>query len=477
MSPPGGHGPLLRPLRDPPRAPDGRVDLDAIVHAASPCDLLETAGSMAGWSYVAPHDGPVLRDDGRRTVLDHGGGRTEDLGTDPFAALDAVCERLGIRPGDEPGAPDEGEVAPTFTGGLVGALSYDLARRIEQLSTLAAHDRATDQLHLRQVDLAVALPPERDRAWIVGRDLGGRGGLDERARRLAERVRGATAPPPPVVPVAGPATTSLPRDDYLRAVEQALEAIAAGQAFQVNLTQRLTARWSADTHALYRRLRSHSPAPFGAALPGTGIASVSPETFLEVEGRQVATRPIKGTRPRAADPVLDAAHADDLVTSAKDRAENVMVVDLERNDLGRVCRTGSVHVPVLCQLEGHPTVWHLVSTVTGHLEDEVGFGGLLRATFPCGSITGAPKIAAMGLIERLEPVRRDWYCGAVGFLTPGRMHLSVAIRTAVLHPDGRVDHGAGGGIVADSDPAAEHAESLDKAAAFLRTVAADGVLA
>ena len=462
------------------------MDLDALVHALRPCDLLETAGSTGGWSYVAPHDGPVLRDAGRRAVLDHGDGRVEQLGEDPFAALDTICNRLGILPSDDPARTREAEGAddgdeeelPPFTGGLVGALSYDLARRVERLPTLAASDRATDQLHLRQVDLALAVAPARDRVWVVGRDLAGHGGLERRARHLAERVRRAPgAPALPVVARTGPATTSLPRAAYLRAVTLALEAIAAGQAFQINLTQRLTARWPGDTHALYRQLRAHSPAPFGAALPQVGIASVSPETFLAVEGRQVSTRPIKGTRPRAADPVLDAAHADDLVTATKDRAENVMVVDLERNDLGRVCETGTVHVPELCRLEGHPTVWHLVSTVTGRLPAHLGFGELLRATFPCGSITGAPKVAAMELIERLEPVRRDWYCGAVGFLSPGCMRLSVAIRTAVLHPDGTVDHGAGGGIVADSDPTAEHTESLDKAAAFLRTVGADGVLA
>jgi para-aminobenzoate synthetase component I len=182
-------------------------------------------------------------------------------------------------------------------------------------------------------------------------------------------------------------------------------------------------------------------------------------------------RPIKGTRPRDADPDLDAAHADDLATSAKDRAENVMVVDLERNDLGRVCVPGSVRVPRLCVVEAHPTVWHLVSDVVGRLREGLGYGQLLRATFPCGSITGAPKVRAMEIIETLEPVRRGWYCGAVGFLAPGAASLSVAIRTATLHADGTVDHGAGGGIVADSDPAAEHAESLDKAAAFLRAVA------
>ncbi|MEX2504012.1 MAG: anthranilate synthase component I family protein, partial [Egicoccus sp.] len=264
--------------------------------------------------------------------------------------------------------------------------------------------------------------------------------------------------------------TSLDHDRHLARVADVLERIAAGDVFQVNLTQRLTSHWEHDAAALYRALRRESPATFGAVLPAIGVASVSPETFLAVAGRQVTTRPIKGTRPRHPAPDLDAALADDLSTSAKDRAENVMVVDLERNDLGRVCRSGSVRVPELAAVEAHPTVWHLVSTVTGELRPEVGYGELLRATFPCGSITGAPKIAAMQIIERLETVRRGWYCGAVGFLSPGAASLSVAIRTATLQADGTVDYGAGGGIVADSDPADERRESFDKAAAFLRAV-------
>jgi para-aminobenzoate synthetase component I len=463
----GGDGDvLLLPLPRPPRDADGRVDLDALGHALQPCDLLETAGDRPGWSYVAPHEGPVLRDDGHRTTVVHRDGRREDLGDDPFAALDAVCDRLGLV---ADATPDDR--LPPFTGGLLGAFAYDLARRVERLPQVTRADRDQPHLHLRQVDLVVAVAPGREEAVVVGRDLGRRGDLRARAEALAERAADA-APAPPVPRPSSPVTTSLDHDAYVGAVEQILDAIAAGDAFQVNLAQRLTARWEGTVHELYRGLRAQSPAPFGAALPDIGVASISPETFLAADGRRVVTRPIKGTRPRSGDPGLDAAHADDLVTSDKDRAENVMVVDLERNDLGRVCVPGSVRVPDLCRLEAHPTVWHLVSTVAGELRRGVGYGALLRATFPCGSITGAPKVSAMTLIERLERVRRGWYCGAIGFLSPGRLRLSVAIRTATRFPDGTVDHGAGGGIVADSDPAAEHAESLDKAAAFLRTVGA-----
>jgi para-aminobenzoate synthetase component I len=459
------------PLARVPRTDDGRLDLDAIATALAPADLLETAADGTGWSYVVPTRGARLVDDGERTELRHPGGEVETLGRDPFAAVDAWCDRHGVRPD----RPVDGDLPP-FTGGLVGAFGYDLARRVERLPVLAAADRPTLDLSLRVAELVVAVAPTRDHALLLVRPLGTDVGeltrrADEVESRLTDVARPGRRPPAPAPPAPRPVSTSLPRTAYLTAVERALAHIAAGDCFQVNLTQRLSARWEASTADLYRRLRDASPAPHGALLPDIGVASISPETFLAVTGRDVVVRPIKGTRPRDADPDLDAAHADDLATSAKDRAENVMVVDLERNDLGRVCIPGSVRVPRLCEVEAHPTVWHLVSDVVGRLRDGTGYGELLRATFPCGSITGAPKVRAMEIIETLEPVRRGWYCGAVGFLAPGAASLSVAIRTATLHPDGTVDHGAGGGIVADSDPAAEHAESLDKAAAFLRAVA------
>jgi para-aminobenzoate synthetase component I len=464
---------LARPLDDPPRDQGGGVDVDRLASVLAPCDLLESA-DPTGWSYVVPHDGAVLVDDGVRTVLHDPDRGPIDLGPDPFTALERRSETLGI----VPHVPRPADLPP-FTGGWVGAFSYDLARRIERLPVLAEPGPTTPQLHLRLADLVVAVAPARDRAMIVGRDLSGRGELGARAAAIAARLRAGVQAPMPVPggpPAPQAVRTSLPRPAYLAAVEAVLERIAAGDAFQVNLTQRLSARWEGGLSGLYHQLRGVSPAPMGAVLPSVGIASVSPETFLAVDGRKVTTRPIKGTRPRVDDPALDAALADDLATSSKDRAENVMVVDLERNDLGRVCVPGTVEVPQLTVIERHPTVWHLVSTVTGQLRPSLGYGELLRATFPCGSITGAPKVSAMTIIEELEPVRRGWYCGAIGFLSPGAASLSVAIRTATLTADGTVHFGAGGGIVADSDPAAEHAESMDKATAFLRSVAATSLV-
>jgi para-aminobenzoate synthetase component I len=465
--------PTVTPLDEVPRTRSGEVDLDAIAAALAPADVLETAPAHEGWSYVVPHLGDRLTDDGERSRWTMATGTVIDAGRDPFAAIDRWCEDHHITPhvATDPSLPP-------FSGGLVGAFAYDLARRIERLPAVARVDRDQMHLSLRVAEVVVAVAPGRGQAVVCGRPLTSTGGVvAAQIAATTARVAGAIGRRTwrdPGHSTRTPITTSLPAADYLAAVEAVLAHIAAGDSFQVNLAQRLTAWTDTPLDVLYRRFRAASPAPYAACLPDVGVASVSPETFLAVTEGHATVRPVKGTRPRDDDPILDAAHADDLVTSAKDRAENVMVVDLERNDLGRVCVPGSVRVPRLCELEGHPTVWHLVSDVVGRLRPEVGYGQLLRATFPCGSITGAPKVRSMAIIESLERVRRGWYCGAVGFLGPGAASLSVAIRTATRHPGGRVDHGAGGGIVADSSPDAELAESLDKAAAFLRAV--DGEL-
>ncbi|MBW3560879.1 MAG: anthranilate synthase component I family protein [Actinobacteria bacterium] len=269
---------------------------------------------------------------------------------------------------------------------------------------------------------------------------------------------------------SGAVTESLGRARFEAAVRAVLRRIAAGDAYVVNLTQQLTTTFAGDIHDLFDALRRRSPAPHGTVIelaPGVGIASVSPESFLQAEGRELSVRPIKGTRPRFPDRAADLAAAEELRTSPKERAENVMIVDLERNDLGRVCEIGSVEVPELYAVEPHPTVWQLVSTIRGRLRGDLGYASALEACFPCGSVTGAPKIAAMNVIEELEPVPRGWYCGAVGWVAPGAMSTSVTIRSAVLRSDGTASYGTGSGIVADSDPGAEYEEARLKAAAFL----------
>lgn len=470
----GDFSPEVRELPDPPRRTDGRIDFDAVVAALAPADALETADGT-GWSYVIPHVGARVDDVGGVSVLRSPTGAVTRLGTDPFRAIDDVAGELGVSPHHDP-SPD----LPPFSGGLVGAFSYDLGRRIEQIGDRPASLPGERHVSLRTADTLVALDPTHSRALVIARPS--RFVADTPARRIdavLAAMRDRPPAPPSRVPrpsntVTGgprtPTSTTLDGDAYRRAVRRILAAIAAGDVFQVNLAQRLSAAWDADTFGLYRALRRESRAAFGASLPDIGVASISPESYLRVSAGAVETRPIKGTRPRDADPAIDAALADDLATSQKDRAENIMVVDMERNDLGRVCVAGTIQVPELTRVEAHPTVWHLVSTVRGRLRRDVGYGELLRATFPCGSITGAPKIAAMRIIDDLEPVRRGWYCGAIGFLGAGSASLSVAIRTAVMGPTGLATYGAGSGIVADSDPHAEHLESLDKAAAFLRAI-------
>lgn len=459
---------VVRPLVHTPRR-DGIVDVDALRAAIGPCDLLESA-DRSGWTFVVPHayTPAVLADDGRRARLRLADGRDIDLGADPLTALDRVAGRLGL----DPTAAVEPGDAPPFRGGLLGAFAYELGDRILPRLTPRPRDPGQPDLLLRVVGTLVAVSRGRDRALVVVDE-----GIQQRPAgpihaELEARCRTAPsndAAPHPVAP--GAVTTSLPHDAHTAAVRSVLATIGRGDAYQVNLAQRLTAPFDGDLELLYRRLRAASPASHAALLPDAGLASVSPEGFLTVRAGEVTTDPIKGTRRRADDAELDAALADDLMTSAKDRAENVMVVDLERNDLGRVCVPGSVHVPELLTLHALPTVWHLVSRVRGTLSAGTTYGALLAATLPSGSVTGAPRLAAMIEIRALEPVPRGWYCGSVGWLGHGGAALSVAIRTATLR-DGQATYGAGGGIVADSDPDDEVAESLDKAVPFLAAVGA-----
>jgi para-aminobenzoate synthetase component 1 len=267
-------------------------------------------------------------------------------------------------------------------------------------------------------------------------------------------------------------TSDFSHAEYLRAVGRAIDYIAAGDVFQVNLAQRLLCPARDDSVSLYRRLRRCNPAPFAGYfdLGDFQIASASPERFLKVTAGDVETRPIKGTRPRFADPALDRRAADELCRSEKDRAENVMIVDLLRNDLGRVCRPGSVRVEQLCRLESYEHVHHLVSSVRGRLRDERGPIDLLRAAFPGGSITGAPKVRAMEIIAELEPVARGAYCGSLGYLGfDGTMDLSILIRT-ITAGRGWWQASVGGGIVAESVPEREYEETWHKAEGLVRAM-------
>lgn len=282
------------------------------------------------------------------------------------------------------------------------------------------------------------------------------------AERSAEDVAAGgvwTRPPAAFAP-------GLDLDRWIRLVRRAHDYIAAGDIYQVNLTHTLAAPWTGDAAAFYPRLCAASPAPFSCflRLGDTSVLSASPECFLDIDGARIVTRPIKGTRPRGAD---DQAAARELLASPKERAELVMITDLERSDLGRVCRYGSVRVTGLCELETFAQVHHLVSTVEGLLRPEVTPVQAVRACYPGGSITGAPKKRAREIIAELEPVPRGIYTGALGFFrADGRAVFSIAIRTLVVR-DGRATYGVGAGIVADSDPVPEYKETLHKAAGLL----------
>jgi para-aminobenzoate synthetase component 1 len=340
---------------------------------------------------------------------------------------------------------------PPFKGGWIGWLGYDLGRCFESIPT-----RATDDLRLPLFEFT-----HHDEVLAF-----------DHAERRRYRVRSSDPsvvewPTVPWVPRPVPVRSNFTRDDYVRAVARAIGYIGAGDIFQVNLSQRFTCGVEATPPAIYRRLIEVTPAWFGAFLTGEDYALVcnSPELFLRVTpqpdgSRTVITRPIKGTRPRVAG--MEA----ELLRSAKDQAELNMIIDLERNDLGRVCEIGSVKVTQPRTIEAHPTVYHGVATVEGRLRPDVGFLDLLRAAFPGGSITGAPKIRAMEIIEELEPTRRGPYCGAIGYLSAdGHVEFNVAIRTMILK-DGLVHVPVGGGIVADSEPADEYEETLVKARAM-----------
>lgn len=358
---------------------------------------------------------------------------------------------------------------PPFQGGVAGFLGYEYGRRLERLPPPRTDDLRLPDAWLGAYAWVIAWDHEAGRAWGIAQE-----GAAARLHEVVARLEGGsgrddhrTRPAPAAI------RSGFSRAEYEAAVERVRQYILAGDIFQANLSQRFEAEWPGDAFDFYRALATVNPAPFSAFFRGNGfaIASASPERFLQVDpDGGVETRPIKGTRPRGATPAEDARLAAELLASAKDRAENVMIVDLLRNDLSRVCRPGSIEVPALYALERHPTVHHLVSVVTGRLEEGRTAVDLLRAAFPGGSITGAPKVRAMEILAELEPVARGVYCGSIGWLGySGAMDTSIAIRTVTLH-GGRALFHAGGGIVADSVPALEYQETLDKAAGIRRAL-------
>lgn len=398
------------------------------------------------------------------------GGRTRRTRGNPFHALRAILRRHTL-----PRHP----LIP-FIAGAVGCLGYDLCHFIERLPRTTEDDIRFPDLHMALYDTALVYDHQEQRAWVAAAELGvaGRASAATRAGLLLERLRAAptdvSAGADEAQAGASAITCNFSKPDYLRALQRCKEYIAAGDIFQVNLSRRFETRVSVPAAELYLRLRGRNPAPMAAylAFDDWAVVSASPERFLKVDGGRVETRPIKGTRPRGRTPAEDAALAEELIRSAKDNAELAMIVDLERNDLGRVCSYGSVRVTEGRRLESFPTVHHLVATVEGDLHPGRDGIDLLRAAFPGGSITGAPKVRAMEIIDELEPTPRALYTGAIGYLGfDGRLDLNIVIRTILLR-DGHAWFQAGGGIVADSELESEYEETTHKARALFEAVAA-----
>ncbi|WP_031815505.1 aminodeoxychorismate synthase component I, partial [Vibrio parahaemolyticus] len=269
--------------------------------------------------------------------------------------------------------------------------------------------------------------------------------------------------------LSGDWQSNMTKESYATRFDKVQEYLLSGDCYQINLAQRFNAPYQGSEWQAYLKLESANQAPFSAfiRMPESSILSISPERFLELKDRVIETKPIKGTRPRSEDPRQDTANAHDLQTAEKDQAENLMIVDLLRNDIGRVASPGSVHVPKLFDIESFPAVHHLVSTIRANLDEQYSPADLLRACFPGGSITGAPKVRAMQIIEELEPHRRSAYCGSIGYISRhGRMDTSITIRTLVAE-NHKLYAWAGGGVVADSDCASEYQETLDKLSKIL----------
>ena len=399
----------------------------------------------------------------RTTLLTRGqqtqivsGGRARVSRADPFTLAREHLE------------PRTAAAPLPFSGGAIGFFSYDLARRIEHVPSQAATDLALPDMALGIYDRVLVVDHGSSRAWFVHAGL--RRGVLKTCLAQLEPPRTVT---PPVLAPRFSVTSVVGSDtsltEYAAAFRRIKRYIRDGDCYQVNYAQRFSARAQGDPWEAYLRLRNLNPAPHAAFLkiPGAAVLSSSPERFLKVNAGEVETKPIKGTRARSLNVMRDRELARALAASEKDRAENLMIVDLLRNDIGKVCVPGSVDVPDLFAIESFARVHHMVSTVRGRLRSGVHALDVLRACFPGGSITGAPKLRAMEIVEELEPTRRGIYCGSIGYITHGGdMDMNIAIRTLV-YLGGRLYCWAGGGIVMDSELDGEYQESLDKASAML----------
>jgi len=362
-----------------------------------------------------------------------------------------------------------------FIGGWLGYWSYDAGRLFEEIPQLAKQDLNLPLICMGYYNWALVTDHLLKETWLVGEFS------EQLAADLAERLNhvqketylnpASSFKPTQTFKLTQPFTSNLSYSDYQKRFNQVQALLLSGDVYQVNLAQRFSALYQGDLYQAWQLLREHISAPFSAFMDfgNTAILSLSPERFLQATAKgEVETKPIKGTRPRGQTPQEDRQLATELLNSSKDNAENLMIVDLLRNDLGRVCQPGSIKVPNLFNLESYTNVHHLVSRITGQLTEGKDNLDLLKASFPGGSITGAPKLSAMQIIDKLEPHQRSVYCGSIGYLDKrGGMDFNIAIRTFIAYQD-QLHISAGGGLVADSNGSQEYQETLDKVARLIR---------
>ena len=425
--------------------------------------LLESAGPLGadnGFDIISADPLATLETrDQITTITRH--GESSEHHEDPLSLLAHTQQQLL-------GELDLCATRLPFIGGALGLFGYDLGRRFERLPVQATADIAVPDMAVGIYDWALLRNVATGEWQLV--HWGDEAGLAKRLAWLEQQQ----AAPAPAFALQGAWQSNMSRAEYGEKFARIQAYLAAGDCYQINLTQRFSAPYQGDEWQAYCLLANANKAPFSAfiRLPDSALLSLSPERFLLLDGRHIETKPIKGTRPRHPDPATDQQVARELAQADKDRSENLMIVDLLRNDIGRVSRPGSVSVPHLFMVESFPAVHHLVSTIHGELDARWQGVDLLRACFPGGSITGAPKIRAMAIIEELEPQRRNAYCGSIGYLSQhGRIDTSICIRTLIAEA-GRLHCWAGGGIIADSDADSEYQETYDKVARILPPLSA-----
>ena len=459
------------------------ADMDTPVTAFKKLDdgrfsfLLESIEGGEKWgrySFIGSNPSKVIRSKGKNVEIIADGMTTMITAEDPLECIRTILAEY---------SPVEVDGLPRFFGGAVGYLGYDMVRHFENLPDSKPAELDAYDSYFLITDTIIIFDNVSQKIKVVSNaHLDGKKTTDQAYHAAAEKIeilikRLRTALPSGAGATSASAKTvdlksNISREEFEASVEKAKEYVRSGDIIQVVLSQRFSGELSADPLDIYRVLRTLNPSPymFFLRLDDTVIAGASPEVMVRKEGRRVELRPIAGTRPRGATVADDELLAEELLADPKERAEHVMLVDLGRNDLGRVCTTGTVNVSELMVVERYSHVMHIVSNVQGELEEQRDAFDLVRATFPAGTLSGAPKVRAMQIIDELEPVRREVYGGAVGYFSfGGNMDLAITIRTLAIK-DGKVHLQAGAGIVADSDPAAEWQETVNKGMAVMKAI-------